>query len=195
MTRDNYKSLDKANEVPCAKMTTVPYNDWKTFYEAFKCSLDTEFFGEEYPEYEEYIDEEEDESIVKHLLANGCDPQEGIDGMMDALLFSSRYVSDQIDTIQKCMKLLFDAGAKLDGTKVFARTYDPSEATLEDEVNNYYSRAVLAMFLDPQVYVADWNEIQPKYWEDIPEDTDFDEARLMHLKDCYIHLSNAYIWE
>ena len=177
-------------------MATVPYNTWREFYDAFKCSLDSEDFNEEYFEYEEYLDEcGTDEDIVKHLLTKGCDPQEGMDGMVEALLFSSRYVSDNIDTIQKCMKLLFDAGAKLDGSKVFERTYYTINATLEDEVNNYYSKAVLAMFLDPTEYVNDWESITPVYWEDIPEWRDFDVARMMHLKNCYNHLKNAYIWE
>lgn len=171
--------------------TNVPYKSWAEFYDAFKCSLDTEYYEEEYPEYGKYLDED----IVSHLLSIGCDPQEGLDWFVDAVLFSSRYVLDRIDTIQKCMKILFDAGAKLDATKVFARTYDPSDATLEDEINNYESKAIIAMFTDPEKYVKNWNDIHGKYWEDIDLDsTDFETARLMHLKYRCDYLENSYIW-
>ena len=132
---------------------------------------------------------------MNHLLAIGRDPQEGLDGIVDALLFTSRYVSDNIHSINGCLNLLFDAGGKLDGYKIFDPNYLEDEVTLEDEIHNYYSKALLAMFLDPQMYVKNWDEIKPVYWEDIPEGTDFETARLMYLKYCYNHIKRVHIWE
>ena len=174
-------------------MATVPYNTWSAFYDAVKCSLDMDEFVDEYPEYIEYMNESgSNEDIVNHLLSIGCDPQEGLDGFVDAVLFGSRYIMDCVKT---CMKIFKDAGAQFDATKVFARTYDPSNATLEDEVkSNYYSKAILAMFTDPQVYVNNWTDIKPVYWEDIPDDTDFDTARLMHLRFVCDHFRDTYSW-
>lgn len=171
------------------KMAVVPYDSWDKFFKAFECANSTEFYSEEYPEYDDYINSNgTDAKIIAYLLAQGCSAQEGLDGLVKAVLGGSRYVCEMENDVISYVKTLLASGSKMCHAitdLLFARSYD-NENCFEDEICNYNARALLikAFDIDPSIYVPDWSTIKPVYWEYIQEDNgiSYDTRRFMHLR-------------
>ena len=152
-------------------------------YDAFLAglceSLSTEFYGETYPDYQRECDEfgDVDADYIKHFLASGLDPQEGLSKMIDCLCEGSRYAKEY--GVVKChIQPFLDAGAKLFPltAKVLYIPEIKSMYEFEDAVccNGLDIRGIILdtfwQHLDHDYVqsITDWSAVKPKYWEFIP---------------------------
>jgi len=188
-SQSNQQANSNQHNHRSATMAALPYDSWVKFFNAFECANSTEFYAEEYPEYEDYINSDgSDADIISHLLAQGNSAQEGLDGLVSAVLRGSRYVCDAEDDVMTYVQMFIASGAKTSSVTtglLFARSYE-NESSFEDEIDNYNARALLikALDVDPSQYVPQWSSIKPMYWEDIQDATDvnYDTRRFMYLR-------------
>ena len=165
-----------------------PFTSWSAYYAALTDSLCTEYYGSDYPLYQEQHDENEhvDYEIVERLLADGLDPQEGLDGFMQAVLDGSRY-ADEFDDLGAIVSLFTAAGATPKMDMLFEPLYADEPEYFEDEMQQYTSRGLLIdsfSELDVKKY-CDWSSIKATYWEKIDDDLikkDYRKACFMYLK-------------
>ena len=154
-------------------------------YDAFLAglceSLSTEFYSETYPDYARECNEsgsfDVDADYIKHFLAGGLDPQEGLSKMIDCLCEGSRYAKEY--GVVKChIQPFLDAGAKLFPltAKVLYIPEIKSMYEFEDAVccNGLEIRGIILdtfwQHLDHDYVqsITDWSAVKPKYWEFIP---------------------------
>ncbi len=165
-----------------------PFTSWTAYFAALTESLSTEDYGENYPKYEEQIDEgNTDARIINGLLDAGLNPQEGLDGFIKALLDGSRYACE-MDSIDDILQAFIEKGATPNVVPLFEILY-PEGDYFEDEVASYEIRGRLIDALnDLGVNVTnnvDWSSIEATYWEEIDEDfiaEDYTKACYMYLK-------------
>lgn len=179
-----------------------PFATWKTYYAALTHSLKTNAFAfaKTYPQYARYQEDTRysEVKIVEELLKSQGNPQEGLDGFVQALLEGGRYALDMKDSIKKIIKIFIDAGAKPNTDCLFDLKY-PEENHFEDEVTSgYYSVRgfLIDVFseygIDVEKYY-DWAAIDYVYWEDIDQkivDEDYQKACFMVLKYYSEYLTN-----
>jgi len=177
-----------------------PFATWKTYYAALTHSLKTDAFVKTYPQYSRYQEDTRysEVKIVEELLKSQGNPQEGLDGFVQALLEGGRYALDMKDSIKKIIKIFIDTGAKPNTDCLFDLKY-PEENHFEDEVTSgYYSVRgfLIDVFseygIDVEKYY-DWAAIDYVYWEDIDQkivDEDYQKACFMVLKYYSMYLSS-----
>ena len=181
-------------------VTTFP--TWTSFTKAFTYALNSVDYAIEYPGYGKITDviSKADEHIVKELLANGYNPQEGFDSFVHACLDGTRYIKDaaQWGTIDNIIKLFIEHGVKITDTMIhilFTPTY--TYMNIEDESPHLRAKGILIDTLAPHGIdisrYGNWSTIKATYWEDIPEELDFDIKFRMYLKDCSKYLQSLPI--
>lgn len=164
-----------------------PFTNWTDYYSALTESLNTEFFGKTYPEYEKVQQEDVDIVIIRELL-NKCDPQMGFDGFLTAMIRGHRYAMEMKESISQIIDLFMEKHVIINLDLVFPTCQIEDWNNFEDEVASYEIRGFLIDLLskypiDVSSY-GDWKMIQPLDFEDIPTDGSFDYriACLMVLK-------------
>jgi hypothetical protein len=168
-----------------------PFTSWAAYYAALTESLQTEYYGETYPEYQKFLDDEKgntDDDIIKGLLDTGLNPQEGLDGFIEALLDGSRYASEMAG-IDDILVMFIEKGAVPKIDCLFTILY-PEGDYFEDEVQSYEIRGELIDSLQEYIQADkfyDWSSIEATHWEDIEKNiikTDYKKACYMYLKQC-----------
>ena len=170
-----------------------PFSNWTDFYMAMTESLNTEFFSETYPKYGSVTDEfgsnEVDYRIVKDFLEKGLSAQEGLEGLISAVMDGSRYAKDSRSNIHKMVSLLMDKGACPDMTKLLGLRYEPVWSNFEDEIQDAVSRGILLEIIEKKIIekkmslpVKSLVDIEAMYWEDIPDTTEYNMAVKMAIK-------------
>lgn len=169
-----------------------PFTSWTAYYAALTESLNTEYFGETYPEYEIQMENDEDTNvnIVRGLLEAGCDPQEGLDRFIQALLTGHRYASEMGGDIDVILHAFTEKGAKPKFAPLFEILY-PEGDYFEDEVASYEIRGILIDSLTNLGFGDfpdyEWASIEATHWEKIDKDIikeDYEMACYMYLKYC-----------
>jgi hypothetical protein len=173
---------------------------WESYTDAVQESLTTEFFFEKFPDYGivGYTYDKADIVIVKTLLAAGYNPQNGLDSFLNACINGPRYLKDMTynDILSGVLELFMKHGAKITDTfvaKLFSKKY-PAGGDFEDEACFTAAKGILIDFLAPYGIDAtpygDWPSITAQYWEDIPEETDYDTKFKMCLKESSEYLQS-----
>ena len=173
----------------------VPFDTLPEFFHAFEWMLRTESYGARYPVYEDMLKEGSNVAIVLHLLTvKRQDPQEGLVGLMRAVVGGARYACEFRDEIEGIVRQLLDAGAELTPADVAVLFAPGCDLDLEDDAQTHTARAMLInLFRDVRPfnfseYVPQWEGLVPTYWEYLSDDDlqeiDRDTLRLMNLRYC-----------
>ncbi len=162
-----------------------PFTSWTGYFAALTESLSTEYYGEEFPQYERQQHRgNTDMMMIQKLLESGLNPQEGLDGFIQALLDGSRYACELPD-IAEILAMFIEKGAKPNIDCLF----EINCTEFEDEVSSYEIRGVLIDALsefgiDVKKYY-DWASVDAVNWEEIDEEVveeDYEKACRMALK-------------
>lgn len=201
MNRYIFKALINNNQDARPRiMSTIPFDNWESFYAAFEEANSSEFYAESYPEYAAYLESDDgsDELIIKKLLLTEK-AQDGLDRLVRAVLNGSRYVCESYSAVKHYIEMFLEAGAKITDDTIsplWMRTFDNSDDEdddddIEDEIQNYGARAMLIVQMEELVptwriakFISGWSSIEPQYWEKTTHRSDlkYDEKRMMHLR-------------
>ena len=181
-----------------------PFTSWKTFYAAFVECNSTEFYAETYPKLANAIETGESnlQPIMYDLIEKGHDPQEGLDGFIQAMLDGSRYAKDLVEGIFPNMVKEFIAkGAKLNIEPLITPQYDD----IEDEMccGGGSIKGCMLYALKKADVVPDmdemlneklnWKNIFPCCWEYIAYYAHDNHTQfLMALKYDYVYKNSSY---
>jgi len=187
-------------------MSTVedyPFSTWKSFYAALAESFTTELFGEKYPEYEAFREEETDLIIINNLLESGASVQEGFDELLKTCIKFNRYSVELIysDTFPSILKAFLDKGVQFDLDILLKMYAAESPQDFEDEVTSCEARGRLVKVLVP--FVPDiiqqlddkvnWDSIEPVNSEELDNPETMDELRdFIYAGMKYSYLSDEY---
>jgi hypothetical protein len=175
-----------------------PFTNWTDYYAAFKCSLSSSDYQDEYPNYAKMIDNgENDFTIMYDLLTKyHLVPQEGLDGLIQSVIDAPRYAKDSRRIIALMIRALVNDGAVPKIDKIFELKYETADKCyFEDEVIDISVRAMLldimsAYDIDVSRFI-DNSSITPMYWEDIPiAEYSYKTGFLMALKHESKYLQN-----
>ena len=172
-----------SNDYKNDNIADYPISNWSEYYKAFTESLETTDYCEMYPKYSTMNDESNtvDIDIVNSFLENGLNAQEGLDGLIDAVINGPRYASDVQHTISKMASSLMSHGAVPNMDKVFSLKYEAIWDNFEDEMCHTISRAILLnVFGELGIHYDIKGESMQ--WEDIPSSTDYHVAVNMAIK-------------
>lgn len=160
-----------------------PFSNWSEYYKAFNETLESTDYSELYPKYAAMNDESNtvDVDIVKGFLENGLNAQDGLDGLIEAVINGPRYAKDGQYTIGKMAGLFMNKGAAPNMDSVFSLKYEPVWANFEDEMCHVVSRAVLLKVFG-ELGIKTELKGESMQWEDIPSSTDYQTAFNMALK-------------
>lgn len=156
---------------------------WNNFCEAATCSFQTEYFGQQYPEYAEKLNRIGFRTMLKehivYALKHGMNPTQCIEDLLKCGLDGSRYSFECIDGFITGFRMLIDAGGVFPYQKLLDANYDQ---VCEEEFADYQVRGALLDAFRPHhaIAYADWKNIPATYWEDIEGNNP--EDRLMYLK-------------
>lgn len=181
-------------------LTTFP--TWTSFTKAFTYMLNSPDYAIQYPGYGKITDviSKADEHIVKELLANGYNHQEGFDSFVNACVNGTRYIQDAADwgIVGGVVRLFIEHGAKITDTlthTLFTPTY--TYMNIEDESPHVRAKGILIDALAPYGIdisrYGNWATVDAQYWEYIPEELDFDSKFRMYLKHCSKHLQSLSV--
>ena len=178
-----------------------PFSSWAAYYDAFSASGCSDLYNQDYPVFAKYRDEygcEIDMTIVTEFLAAGYDPQEGLDGFIEAMIKGERYNRELIGGVfPKIVNLFITKGAKVNLDKILTRHVSiDSDEYFEDEMiatarikhlilNSLKIEDIIPNLDDILDMKIGWKSISPMYWEDIPSELirlNFDTARFMAIK-------------
>lgn len=180
-----------------------PFKTWKEYGQAFAESRNARS-TENYPNYKNYISaiKNSEYLIVKEMLDDNFDAQEGIDTFIKAVIEGSRSSYELFELTRTgfdILKLFRKKGVRLDVTEIF--NYNRQDC-FEDTVADFFIRGIL---LDACVDVwgddwgyylvepyGDWKNVDSKYWEDIIDDNidDYEKAYQMAMKYSSNYLSS-----
>jgi hypothetical protein len=176
-----------------------PFTSWESFYACFVKCNSTEFYASTYPKYAKAMEDDWDKScfsqIMRDFLEQGLDPQEGLDGMIQAFIDGPRYVEEFMGDGEAMFtymtKEFIEKGAKLN----FDNLMKPTIESLEDEfiwsgkvkgrmLSDLKNAGIVPDMDEILDEKLNWNDITPWYWEDIPEEEmpDFNTQFLSALK-------------
>ena len=167
-------------------MTDYPFTNWETFTVALDEYLSSQHYYKKYPKYVEQHEMGDgiEVKIVEELLKTE-DPQEGLDRFVNVVLYTGVYAHNIKDYIPAIIRLFTEAGAKPDVDSLF-KLQDPDYNCLEDEVSSYKRRGWFIDVYDKHGFdmrkYYDWSSIEGKYFEEIDDETDYQEACFMVLK-------------
>ena len=154
------------------KNEDYPFTCWETFKDALLCSLQTEFFGEEYPKYYAAADKIDNLQIIKRLLKTST-PQDILDDIVEMTINEGqRYADEVILGSTAIIDFLIRKGAEIPWSLVFSL---PEDEEFEDNISGLCNRATLIdMYAGPQniEIPSDIINAEPfdgdEYDEDIP---------------------------
>jgi hypothetical protein len=171
-----------------------PFQSWDAYYSALTLSLLTEYYGEKYPRYDEFMCEtgDGDYHIIKQLLEQGLDIQEGFDGLCKAIIEGDHYAYDARFVFQKIFNELFHSSVLVVKPEIFDAIFgggDMEVEDMEDILMNKWSRAFLLKELEKRgdtiPWPQEWNTIEPKNIDDLEMmdmccDTSSEKVRLYY---------------
>ena len=173
-------------------ITTI-FPSWEAYARALREMLNTEFYGETYPEYEKLCDDFKkcDLVIIKALLDAGYDPQEGFEAFVNACLDGSRYIgemlyhsiADECSLLQACVDEFIKHGARI--TPEMSDTLFEVPSDMEEDPEYGFSLIwargiMLGVFRKYGIEMKD--TVEAMDWEEIPEDIDIKTQARMYLK-------------
>jgi hypothetical protein len=174
-----------------------PFTTWTDYYEALALSLSTDYFRDVYPLYSRLIDNQggdADVEIVRGLLKAGRSPQEGLDGLIKAILRGYRHCEDFEDTLREMLELIMKYPVEIHQDEIL--NMGVSFRALEKDIYDYNARGLLIDILseyglDVGGY-ANWRALTPAAYADIPNPDSFDPflTRLQILKWYSRHLQS-----
>ncbi len=143
-TIDGYYTEDYANGIGIIYGSSAaedyPFSSWATFRDALLTSLQTEFFGEEYPKYEAAAETTTNLKIIKRLLPTST-PQDILDDIIDMTLNEGqRYAGEVILGNSDIIDFLLKKGAEFPWELVFSL---PEDEEFEDNISGLQHRATL----------------------------------------------------
>ncbi len=144
-TVDGYENEDYANGIGIIYGSSAaedyPFSSWETFRSALLESLQTEFYGEEYPKYEKAIsDGTTDFQIIKKLVKTST-PQDILDDIIDMTLNGGqRYAGEVILGNTNIIDFLLKKGAEFPWELIFSL---PENEDFEDNYIGLQHRATL----------------------------------------------------
>ena len=160
-----------------------PFSNWSEHYKAFTESLESTDYSGIYPKYGAMNDESNtvDVDIVNSFLENGLDAQEGLDGLIEAVINGPRYAKDVQNNIKKMASSLMSHGAVPNMAKVFSLKYEAIWDNFEDEMCHAISRAILLkVFGELGIHYDIKGDAMQ--WEEISSSTDYHVAVNMAIK-------------
>lgn len=168
--------------------------DWATFCKAFAESLDTEFYGDTYPQYEEECDNISNIDMLyikKAIEEEGISPTEVLDKYLSTLIMCPRYGKEAVNP--EIIKYLISNGASFSEELILSPNYKEEyvyrdymlpgremvKVSYDDEFMNY---CVKGRILDdiqsivplPGVDAIDWTKVKAEYWEYLADDDSVD---------------------
>jgi hypothetical protein len=168
-------------------MTDYPFTNWETFTVALDEYLSSQHYYKKYPKYVEQHEMGDgiEVKIVEELLKTE-DPQEGLNRFVNVVLYTGVYAHNIKDYIPAIIRLFTEAGAKPDVDSLFKLQY-PDDDNFEDEVSSYMRRGWFIDVYDKHGFdmrkYYDWSSIdEGKYFEEIDDETDYQEVCFMVLK-------------
>jgi hypothetical protein len=189
---------------------------WDKFLDAYCEMNSTEFYGEKYPEFEEYMNKYcsakgFSEFAVK-ALERGDDPQKCLDSFIDITPNCSRYIMECPEFNIAIIDVFIEAGAIFPHEKLFKPQYEDNKtATFEDEQLSYPFRGFLIDhyaplgIIDVNASGVTWNDVTPRHWETlafgysvdgknvadiVADNTNNDANRNSYLKYCSKYLKS-----
>ena len=160
-----------------------PFTKWDSFFEAFTVSMQTEFGVEHAPVYDKLLKEKGgviDIEIMEDLLEKGNNPQEGLKGLITALLDGCRYSHEVIPSFRVIIEKMVKKGAFIN-TDILSMMTIPKfsrREQFESEMGNlvkakgyllnmlFTFEGVETMFHE-MILPYQWSQINPVYYEDM----------------------------
>jgi len=168
---------------------TSIFSSWKDYSAALEESLNTEFYGNKYPEYCKLQDNytSVDLMIITELLKAGHNPQEGLESFADACLNGDRYLPEFKSCLDECLAAFIKHGAHItQGMVDRLFTLTCNKYTFEDEAQFIPARGtMLDAYSEYNIDISkhgDWTMVEAKYWWDIDNDIDRTTMCRMYLK-------------
>jgi hypothetical protein len=162
------------------------FKSYDEFLAGLRESLNSEYYGDKYPEYEEECDQEEDIDVkyINHFIQNGLDIHHGLELLIDTLCSHSRYV-EQSD-IEDFIQPFLNAGADINKQTIF---YIPIISNLEEEFEDkteeiFIRVAIIKTFQIQNNSIDELlrdDNVEPLDWEDILEYNEENEYNDMKL--------------
>jgi len=161
--------------------TDYPFDNWKDFFNAFKVAFEIEFLPYRLPEYNAFLTKNPEGAvdIINSLIKAGCDPNEGLELLIETALDDAFNSIMLIDFIEDLIDLFYDNGASYSNIEYLfdLPAYDEidEEDQFELKAQDYDVRgAILDCLSLNGVNVRgdiDWESIDPIYFdgEIIPE--------------------------
>lgn len=122
-----------------------PFSSWETFKDALLCSLQTEFFDEEYPKYYAAADTTDNLQIIKRLLKTST-AQDILDDIVDMAINSGQRYASDVFGLQRgagssyIIDFLLRKGAEFPWNLIFSL---PEDEEFEDNITGLEHRATL----------------------------------------------------
>ena len=179
-----------------------PFTSWKTFYPAFSEYYSLDGCKEKYPKLDYAFENTEVSpySIILDFLEKGYNPQEGLDGLFQAILNCSRYHNDIIENFSDVVKKFIMNGAvvNIDSLIIPKLENETVENIICDEHAEH--RAYMLYVLKIEGIIPDmdqilneklkWENIDPCYWEDLDYESNDNTLVLSAFK--YEYTKTAY---
>ncbi len=181
---DGYENEDYANGIGIAE--DYPFSSWETFRSALLESLQTEFYGEEYPKYEAAIsDGTTDFQIIKKLVKTST-PQDILDDIIDMTINAGqRYAGEVILGNTNIIDFLLKKGAEFPWSLVFSL---PEDEEFEDNYIGLQHRATLI-----DMYAAMKPEIPAEIINADPYDGDSYDENIPNICAGFIKANSKYV--
>lgn len=162
-----------------------PFSSWETFRPALLESLQTEFFGEEYPKYEAASETTTNLKIIKSLL-NTSTPQDILDDIIDMTINEGqRYAGEVILGNTDIIDFLLKKGAEFPWSLVFSL---PEDEEFEDNYVGLQHRATLI-----DMYSALKPEIPAEIINADPYDGDCYDENIPNICAGFIKANSKYV--
>ena len=184
---DDESDRNSYNEEDEARTTDYPFKSWGNFVSALTASLQTEYFGEEYPKFQEALDEglTSDVDEVKKF-ANSDNADEILESFVDIILGDGQRYGEQSDW-QTIIKYLLRLGATFPIGTIMTFDTLMEDQDVEDILysNSMYLRVELLDHFGPLISglkLPKWiAAIEPAHYEEA-ENEDIEEKLIAHLK-------------
>ena len=169
-----------------------PFNCWENYFNAFKVSLQGGTYN--FPKYEEYSNEngiKGDIEIMMELLSTE-DPQEGLDGLINACIDGHRYSYEIIKDLKPVVDCMVERGAVININRIMTPQYDERKYFEDEMIENVAKANLLHLLFDydgvkekVNSYV-EWDAVEPLYWEEMIGGRNYYElSERYNYKDAY----------
>ena len=160
---------------------------WTKFCKAFGGMMSSEFYAEEYPDFNELTDNNDGVnhvviSNVNKAIEDKINPTYCLLVFVNICLDNPRYANESVLEITFVIEKFMLLGAYFPYHLLFnSRSY--GDLDIEDECINHNVRGIMIDFLKPSIAseYAYWPEIATTHWEDI-ESGDWRESLKFHSK-------------